>query len=389
MSNLESVLFTSVKPLVANGFFAPPFWDDVLQYNFIDVALLANTNCAITVYQSPDRQNITSTAVYTTTANHPFTIAIPLYVRYVQLRVDNTQATTQTIFSLQTIYKQSSTIGNTTANDVNIHDSSGNTINSDGAGSLNTNLNAINANFIDAINGNGLRVVVENTTPISVSESTLDGCISSGVLKTALFTSSGIALTTTYNSTYGNYSIDTNNKVIENCVSGNQLQVVEATLDGAISGNQMQCNITNNSLIVSEQTLDGCITSNQVAVNVANTTPINVSNLIPAGQTYQRIVVASGSNLSGSVSGAHTLLKVIISSDDNGGAASYLKLYDSAAPVLGTDTPITVITLGNYNFGESVGMQFANGIGYGISGDIADNSTSGANSNLSITLIYI
>jgi hypothetical protein len=104
-ANLESTFFTTIIPLGSNGFFAPPRWDDVLQYSIVDVSLVADTNCTISITQSADRQNISSTTVFTTAANQPFNISLPIYVRYIRLRVDNQEANTQANFSLQTIYK--------------------------------------------------------------------------------------------------------------------------------------------------------------------------------------------------------------------------------------------------------------------------------------------
>jgi hypothetical protein len=436
MSNLESSVFTSIIPLVANGFFSPPRWDDVLQYSFVDVNLVADTNCSITVLQSPDRQNISSSSVLTTTANTPYTTVIPIYARYIQLQVNNLQAVAQTKFSLQTIYKQVSTVAAAGSANANIFDSSGNIISAT-SGALNANLYTssgiaittssiggsyaldvadlnlatcisagsvstinpnlnnciannqllislenINTNYIDAGIG-GLKVAVENTS-LTVSDAALDGCISSGSVS---------VLVSNTSLTVSEPSLDAciaSNQVAVNVANSSPIAVSESSLDGCIANNQVSVNVANSSaILVSEQTLDACIASNQVAVNVANSTPINVSNIIPDTQNIQRVVVSNGNNISGSVSGAHKLVNIVISSNDNGASASYLKLYDSTSPILGTDTPISVITLGNYNFGGVIGINFSNGIGYGISGGIADNDTSGANSDISITLIYI
>lgn len=112
MSNFESSNFTSIVPLVADGFFSPPYWDNILQYNFIDITLVADTKCAIYVIQSPDRINAASSIILESVANVPFTVAIPNYSRYLQIRVYNLEGVQQQKFSLQTIYKQISTVQN-------------------------------------------------------------------------------------------------------------------------------------------------------------------------------------------------------------------------------------------------------------------------------------
>ncbi len=61
----------------------------------------------------------------------------------------------------------------------------------------------------------------------------------------------------------------------------------------------------------------------------------------------------------------------------------YLKLYDdSAAPTVGTDTPIKVLLIpgdsvkGNgFTYQPSRGLSFSNGIAFAITGGIANNDT--------------
>lgn len=65
------------------------------------------------------------------------------------------------------------------------------------------------------------------------------------------------------------------------------------------------------------------------------------------------------------------------------GSAIYLKFYDSAtAPTVGTDTPKMTIKVSaessfslNDVIGQSGGMYFSSGIGYGITGSYADDDT--------------
>lgn len=59
-------------------------------------------------------------------------------------------------------------------------------------------------------------------------------------------------------------------------------------------------------------------------------------------------------------------------------SARYLKLYDKASlPVIGTDIPVTTITIAGYDTAPEIPpMRFNNGIAYVISSMIGDNSTS-------------
>ena len=364
-----SIYNSTIIPLQSGNSFVGSYYDNILDFAEIDISILCDTGYDLTYYFSQDKINISyqTSQTVSPSVDTLFFKQKPLE-RYFKIGITATGGN-MTILNVQTIYKSNITYET-------------------GAGV------SQNVSIQNPLDGNGNVLVSVANNPVVFIEDSGGNTINStlGALNANLYTSSGVALTTTYNGSYLNYSLDTNNKVIESCVSSNQLAVNIDNIntnyiDAGIGG--LKVAVQNPSLTVSESALDACIASNQVAVNVANSTPINVSNIIPNIQSYQRVVVSSGSTTSGSVSGSHKLVSIIISSNDNGASASYLKLYDLASPTLGTDTPLTVITLGNYNFGGDVGINFTNAIGYGISGGIADNDTSGANSDISLTLIYI
>jgi len=70
---------------------------------------------------------------------------------------------------------------------------------------------------------------------------------------------------------------------------------------------------------------------------------------------------------------------------NNTAAAKYIKLYNKAsAPTVGTDTPVTTLILpaSSQIFAQFVGgLSFATGIGYGITGAVADNDTTAVAAN--------
>jgi hypothetical protein len=106
MTNRESFYFSSNVPIVANGFYAPPYWDDIIEYDFATINFQCDVKCKLTIYQSTDKLNISWSRVVVVEANRAFQLPIQLNTRYFKLRVDNATATNSTIFALQTIYKQ-------------------------------------------------------------------------------------------------------------------------------------------------------------------------------------------------------------------------------------------------------------------------------------------
>jgi len=105
MANKQLALYTSIKPLVGNGFFSPLVWEDALAYSTYAITLIADQDCSITVQFSNDRFNITSQQVYNVLAGNAFNFQDVILSSYFRLRVDNLTASAMTQFSLATYLK--------------------------------------------------------------------------------------------------------------------------------------------------------------------------------------------------------------------------------------------------------------------------------------------
>ena len=76
---------------------------------------------------------------------------------------------------------------------------------------------------------------------------------------------------------------------------------------------------------------------------------------------------------------------------NSAGAAYYLKLYDKAtAPTCGTDTPVATlgIAAGGAVIGSVPSLGFQNGLGFCITGAIANNDTTAAATGVAVTFGY-
>jgi hypothetical protein len=104
-SNKQLAVYTSIKPIVANGFFSPLIWEDALQYSTYAITLTADKNCTITVQFTNDRFNITYQQVFTVLAGEAFNYNDVISSSYFRLRVDNIEGTNMTTFSLSTYLK--------------------------------------------------------------------------------------------------------------------------------------------------------------------------------------------------------------------------------------------------------------------------------------------
>ena len=294
-TNHESITFSSVIPLVGGGFFAPPYWDDVLNFNWVDVSLLADTNCKITVMQSPDKVNITSSTVLNTTANTPYTQAISIYSRFVQLRVDNL-GITQTKFSFQTIFKQISaavaSIGN---QNVNVFTSNGGQITTDSGNSLNTRVNNQVNTTLSSIdpsltNPDGLRVssiidgdniglareatleILNGKIPqLTLNNTDLDVCINSQTVGLALDSSSQSILT-------GVNSINAQIQTLS--FSGNDLNVNIDTQNAGLALDSSSQSILTTANSINNQIQALSFSGNDLNVNLNNTSGTVVQTFI-------------------------------------------------------------------------------------------------------------
>ena len=106
MTTRESLNFSTANPILANGFFAPIIWDDCLNFNSVVLSL----NCTgapvvLTVEQSSDRVNISSTETVNIYANELYNNSFQLYARFFKLRLDNPSGTNQTSLNCQVIFK--------------------------------------------------------------------------------------------------------------------------------------------------------------------------------------------------------------------------------------------------------------------------------------------
>ncbi|HEX5498168.1 MAG TPA: hypothetical protein VFX03_03035 [Thermomicrobiales bacterium] len=108
----------------------------------------------------------------------------------------------------------------------------------------------------------------------------------------------------------------------------------------------------------------------------------------PAGQTVGatpfKLTAAAASTNATSLKAAAGTLWEIVALNVSASAVAYLKLYDKAsAPTVGTDTPVYVApipTAGSANGAGvrltfPVGLKFANGIAYAITGGMGDADT--------------
>lgn len=102
----ESLNFSTANPILANGFFAPIIWDDVLNFS----SVVVNVNCSgapvvLTLYQSSDRVNISSIQSVNINTNELYNNSFQLYSRFFKLRLDNPSGTNQTTLNCQVLFK--------------------------------------------------------------------------------------------------------------------------------------------------------------------------------------------------------------------------------------------------------------------------------------------
>jgi len=102
---MQSLNNQSTTPLRASAIFIG-LWDDILQYQNIQLNLKTDTNCQITYYESNDKVSIQSTT-FNYTANSNYFNSINSSSRYVYFTVRNTSASNQTIFNFSVLYRYS------------------------------------------------------------------------------------------------------------------------------------------------------------------------------------------------------------------------------------------------------------------------------------------
>lgn len=115
MQSLNNQSNVSLRP---NGIYIGS-WDDILQYQNIQINLKASTNCQITYYESNDKVLINETT-YSYVGNDIYFNSINSTSRYVYFTVRNTTNVQQTNFNFSVLYKQSPTSNSDVGSDVNI-----------------------------------------------------------------------------------------------------------------------------------------------------------------------------------------------------------------------------------------------------------------------------
>jgi hypothetical protein len=185
----ESINFNTVSPILAGGIFAPQVWDDVLNYSSVLVSLNSiGAGTQLTLYQSPDRVNVSSTEILNIADGELYTNSFPIYSRFFKLRLDNTTVSNQTALNLQVIYKSQYVLSSGLDVDANITNqylttriqgSGGETLAATNA-ALNTFITNTTAIPVDI---SGQSVVVSGTVTIPHLNDDDDSILDSGVYK--------------------------------------------------------------------------------------------------------------------------------------------------------------------------------------------------------------
>ena len=115
---MQSLNNQSNSPLRAEAIYIGS-WDDILQYQNIQINLQATTNCQIIYYESNDKVLVNQTA-YSYSAGNVYFNSLTSTSRYVYFTVRNLEATNQTQFNFSILYKQSPASTSTIGSDVNI-----------------------------------------------------------------------------------------------------------------------------------------------------------------------------------------------------------------------------------------------------------------------------
>lgn len=119
---------------------------------------------------------------------------------------------------------------------------------------------------------------------------------------------------------------------------------------------------------------------------------MNGSNIFPFAVNVHNANSAATTNSTSVKAVSAGLYSLIVS--NNGAGAAYLKFYDTvAAPNVGVDRPFIIVAIPaagtvQMTFGD-YGMLFVNGLGYGITGAMADaDTTAVAASQVKLVLNY-
>ncbi len=128
----------------------------------------------------------------------------------------------------------------------------------------------------------------------------------------------------------------------------------------------------------------------QTTQPVSGTVTTNPAAATSGGSTPSHTISASGTNGTNTKGTAGTLYGFSISNSN--AAARFFKLYNKAtAPTVGTDTPVMTVQLpANATVIRAfpVGLNFATGIGWGLTTGIADADTGSVGTDISVDLDY-
>ena len=127
----------SLEPLGANRIYIGKY-DSVLPYACAVLTVNADSDCELTVYSSVDKIR-TTTQAFQTFSGVPYVKIIQLSAPYVYFTLRNTTGTAQTYLNFDVIYREVNvSIASETAASVNIFDSDGASILSNGSNALQT-----------------------------------------------------------------------------------------------------------------------------------------------------------------------------------------------------------------------------------------------------------
>lgn len=169
---MESINNKTFTPLQAGRAFIGTY-DKVDAYSSCVLSIKSDQPCLITMYQSQNRTLEYPVSVAYTTNPNQYSEVLPLYMPYVYFVVRNEGNDTQTFLNFTIIYKTAyPTSGGGSGGNVNIFDSTGALITSDGT-NLNVKLNDVNPTLIQ---DDGLKTYIVNSSlPITLSTQRTSG----------------------------------------------------------------------------------------------------------------------------------------------------------------------------------------------------------------------
>lgn len=149
----------------------------------------------------------------------------------------------------------------------------------------------------------------------------------------------------------------------------------------------LQVSLANNAANATAVKVDGSAVTQPVSgsVTLVGTSPVSIAATVNVTPTPQ----ASGGCSVSRVSSPASLGSVLVKASagqlygwylyNNTASAKFVKLYNKASsPTIGSDTPLFIISIpasGGTNIEFSMGIPFGTGIGYGMTGGIADSDT--------------